>query len=462
MNRDLVIIGAGPAGLAAAIEARRLGLSVLVLDEQSAPGGQIYRQVERITRDEPARGVTLGPDYLHGAELVREFRGSGADYLPEALVWQIEPGRVWYLKDEVVDSVVAGRILMATGAIERPMTRPGWTLPGVLSAGGAQILLKTSGLVPAPDAVLMGNGPLLYLIANQIMKAGDRIQAIVETVPSWRYVEAAPHLPSALGAGYIGKGLKMLLGLRRAGVRIYRGAAGLEVLGEDRATAIRFRHKGREVTLQTGTVILHEGVIPNQQITRLANCAHHWEAGQQCFVPDHDEWGNTSIEGLIVAGDSAGIGGAWAAESAGRLAALDAARALGKLTTAQRDERASVHRARYDALSRGRHFLEVLYAPSDLVQMADDTVVCRCEEITAGQIRDVVANGSLGPDQVKSYLRCGMGPCQGRMCGPTVSEIIAGTRGVSPDEVGYFRIRPPLKPIPLSAIAGAALDEAKP
>lgn len=461
MTYDLVIVGAGPAGLGAAAEARGAGLSVLVLDEQTAPGGQIYRQVERITEREPARAEVLGPDYAHGAALVGEFRKSGADYLPEAMVWQIEPGKVWYLKNEQAVGVRAKRVLMATGSIERPMTRKGWTLPGVMSAGGVQILLKTSGIIPGPDTVLIGSGPLLYLIAGQILKAGGKLQAIVETVPSSRYAAAARHLPAAIGTGYLSKGVKMLLDLRRMGVRIYRGASDLEVLGEKAAEAVSFQHKGRKLTLATSTVVLHEGVIPNQQITRLTECAHKWNAAQACFVPETDVWGNASVEGLMIAGDSAGIGGAWAAEVGGRLAGLEAARAAGRLDEGSRDAKAQALLTRHRALTKGRGFLEVLYAPSAPVPQDNDTIVCRCEEVTAGQIREAVAIGGLGPNQVKSYLRCGMGPCQGRMCGPVVSALIAEVRGVSADEVGYFRIRPPLKPIPLSAIANADLGDDK-
>jgi len=459
MRRDLVIIGAGPAGLAAAAEARKAGLSTLVLDEQTAPGGQIYRQVERIARNEPDRMAALGPDYAHGLDLVREFRESGADHFPSTMVWQVEPGRAWYLKDDVVQSVIAKRILVATGAIERPMARPGWTLPGVMSAGAAQILLKSSGLLPTTDVVLMGNGPLLYLLATQLLKAGSTLQAIVETVPSKRYLHAAPHVVSALGAGLLGKGVKMLRDLRSGGVRIYRGAADLEMLGDQKVHAVRFRHSSGEVTLQTGTVLLHEGVIPNQQLTRVANCHHHWDRNQQCFVPDHDEWGNTSVEGIMVAGDGAGIGGALAAEVAGRLAALEAARSLGVISASDRDATAASLRRMNRRLIKARRFIEILYSPSDVSQTQDDTVVCRCEEITAGQIRDAVAIGNTGPNEVKSYLRCGMGPCQGRMCGPTISEIIARERRSKPADVGYFRIRPPVKPIPLTALANARIVE---
>jgi NADPH-dependent 2,4-dienoyl-CoA reductase/sulfur reductase-like enzyme len=433
---------------------------VLVIDEQSQPGGQIYRSVERINQKQPAWAGLLGADYLHGAKLVQDFRGSGASYMPGTLVWNIEPGKVWHVKDDTAGSVSTGRVLLATGAIERPMARPGWTLPGVMGAGGAQVLLKTSGLVPSSDAVLLGNGPLLYLLAAQIVKAAGTIQAIVETVPASRYIEAAPHLAASIGAGYLSKGLKMLLSLQRQGVKVYRGASSLEILGDSRAEGVRFQIGERSLSLSSSTVILHEGVIPNQQMTRLANCEHRWDHAQRCFVASSDKWGNTSAEGLMIAGDGAGIAGALAAEESGRLAALEAAHALGRLTDEQRDRLARPARARHDMLTRGRRFLEVLYAPSEIVPRSDDTIVCRCEEVTAGEIRAVVSRGGHDINQVKSYLRCGMGPCQGRMCGPTVNALIAAEQAVEPEDVGYFRIRPPLKPLPLQALANSDVGEA--
>ena len=185
-HADLAIVGAGPAGLAAAVEARAAGLSVVLLDEQPRPGGQIYREVEEVLATAPARAAALGPAYAHGAGLAAAFRASGAAYLPGAMVWQIEPGRLCYLAEGRVRVLSAGRILIATGALERPVPLPGWTLPGVMTAGAAQILLKTSGLVPEGGTVLMGNGPLLYLIAQQIGAAGGQVSALVETVPPGR------------------------------------------------------------------------------------------------------------------------------------------------------------------------------------------------------------------------------------------------------------------------------------
>jgi hypothetical protein len=173
-------------------------------------------------------------------------------------------------------------------------------------------------------------------------------------------------------------------------------------------------------------------------------------------MPTLDAWGNTSVEGVLIVGDAGGIGGARAAENAGRLAALDVLRRLGRIDAGRRDALSINDRREWQAHITARQFLDVLYAPRDeILRPADDVTVCRCEEIAAGAVRGVVRQGCLGPNQAKAFLRAGMGPCQGRLCGPVVTELIAEARNVDPGEVGYYRIRPPLKPITVGELLSA-------
>jgi hypothetical protein len=248
--------------------------------------------------------------------------------------------------------------------------------------------------------------------------------------------------------------------VRSAGVPVYRGATGLAVEGSGRAEALRFRSGGRSHRLEARTIALHQGVIPNQQITRLIGAAHDWDDRQACFRPRRDDWLCLDVEGFSAAGDGAGIGGALAAEAEGRIAALGIAAALGRIGADERDRRAAApHQARDRELAL-RPLLERLYAPpEDTLRPADEVMICRCEEVRAGALRQAVALGCRGPNQAKSYLRCGMGPCQGRLCGPTVTAVIAAETGRRPDEVGYYRIRPPLKPLTLAELAGLDATE---
>lgn len=457
-RQDLCIVGAGPAGMAAAVAARQAGLSVTVLDEAPRPGGQIYRD---ITRAPLERQALLGPDYRAGAALARDFAACGCQYLPGASVWHIEettPGfALSYSTVQGSQVVKTEALIVATGALERPMPLPGWPLPGVSTTGALQILMKSAGVL-AEDPVLVGCGPLQLLLAAQLVAAGRPPRAIVETVPASNYRRALKHLPRALrGAGYLVKGAGLLAKLRRARVPIYRDARNIVLEGENRLEAVRFTARGRAHRIETGSVGLHHGVVPNQQITRLIRCAHRWHAGQKAFVPICDDYGESSVPALYVAGDGASIRGAHSAALAGRLAALRIAEKVGKTTS---PEIPTLRRA----LARDaavRPFLETLYAPcAQALSPADDTLVCRCEEVTAGQVRAAARANAPGPNQVKSFLRTGMGPCQGRVCGLAVTGLLAESTGRNPDETGYFRIRPPLKPLSLSELAAFEADDA--
>ncbi|HET7410793.1 MAG TPA: (2Fe-2S)-binding protein, partial [Paracoccaceae bacterium] len=333
--------------------------------------------------------------------------------------------------------------------------------PGVMTAGAVQILMKSSGIV-LERVLLAGSGPLLWLVAQQLCAAGASPVAVVETVPRGRYLAAAPELPRALRASsYLLKGMAMMRAVRAAGVPIHRGATGLAVEGSERAEALRFESGGKAHRLEAQVIALHQGVIPNQQISRLIGAAHDWDDVQLCFRPRRDAWLRLDVEGFSAAGDGGGIGGARSAEAEGRIAALGVAEALGRIGVAERDARAAGalrDRARELAV---RPLLDRLYAPPDeVLRPADEVTICRCEEVRAGALREAVALGCPGPNQAKSYLRCGMGPCQGRLCGPTVTAIIAAETGRPHEEVGYYRIRPPLKPLTLGELAGLDAETA--
>ncbi len=454
---DLAVIGAGPAGLAAAVLADELGLGVVLLDEQPSPGGQIYRAIEASPLS--GHGI-LGDEYDAGRALVERLRDSRVDYLEGAAVWQVAPGlEIGYTRGRSAALVKVPQVILATGAMERPFPIPGWTLPGVMTAGAAQVLLKSAGLA-ASGAVFAGCGPLLYLAAWQYLRAGVPVTAVLDTTPWANYLRAAPRLPRALGAGRtLAKGLAMIAGLRRRGVRIVTGVGALRAVGAERLRAIAFKRLGRWQTVETEVLFLHQGVVPDMNLAAASGCAHDWSDAQLCWRPRLDPWGGTTVAGIAVAGDGGGIGGAASAALQGRLAALGAADRLGRLDPSERERRAAPIREALRRDRRVRPFLEGLYRPARGFRVPEDdaVVVCRCEEVSLGDIRAALATGCPGPNQLKSFLRCGMGPCQGRLCGLTVSEIIAAARGLPVAEVGHFRSRPPVKPLRLDELAG--LDE---
>ncbi|MGF0238860.1 FAD-dependent oxidoreductase [Rhodococcus sp. IEGM1300] len=450
---DLVVIGAGPAGMSAALEATRHGLTVVVLDEQGTPGGQIYRNI--VQADARSRTV-LGPDYQAGAELAAAFLACGAHYLANASIWQVTPQRhVHYLVDGRAEVLQGRHMLIATGAFERPMPIRGWTLPGVMTAGAGQILLKSAALVPAGPVVLAGCGPLLYLLAVQYLRAGIAIQALVDTSGQGDVLRAWRQVPGALrGWRDLLKGLQLLAELKRAGVRHYRNARDLRIEGETCASALNFDSGGQHFSIRAALILLHQGVVPNTQISRSLRLEHDWCEQQLCWVARRDTWGETSLPGIFIAGDGGAIGGAQVARLEGRLAGLAIAAKCAALDAQQLPRLAEPYRKALRRQRAARPLIDALYRP--LLQNrvpADEVIVCRCEEVSAGAIRDHVALGCLGPNQTKAFGRCGMGPCQGRLCGLSVTEIIAEQRQVSPAEVGYYRIRSPLKPITLAQLS---------
>jgi NADPH-dependent 2,4-dienoyl-CoA reductase/sulfur reductase-like enzyme len=304
---------------------------------------------------------------------------------------------------------------------------------------------------------IAGCGPLLLLVARQLAEAGVPIAAVLETTRPVDYLAALPTLPRALQAhAALRKGMAMRAALRKARVPVLSGVRGLAAVGEDRVEAVRFVHRGRSREIAVQTLLLHQGVVPNVQVTRQLGCAHAWDAAQRCWRPVLDEWLCTDLPGVAVAGDGGGIAGAEAAVMAGRIAGLDAAHRLGKLPAEERAAKAAPLRRELASHLAIRPLLDALFRPSAEILTPPDaaTVVCRCEEVTAGAIREAVALGATGPNQMKAYLRCGMGPCQGRLCGLTVSEIIAAERGKTMAEIGYYRIRPPIKPVTLGELAG--------
>ena len=455
---DLIIVGAGPAGLAAARIAADCGLAVLLLDEQRAAGGQIYRNVDGVS---DAEAAILGKDYLSGRKLTGALAHPRIQHVRHAVVWQVTGDcRVSYSIDGVGTTATGRALLIATGAVERPMPIPGWTLPGVMTAGAAQILLKQSGIAAA-NAVLAGSGPLLYLVASQLCRAGLPPRALVETQGSRNLASAMRHGAGALrGWKYPLKGLGLLAELRRAGVERHAGARDLRVEGSDHAEALTFETRSGSKRIDCATVLLHHGVVPNTQITRSLEIEHRWDEGQSCFVPERDDWGRTSLERVFVAGDGGGIGGAEAAALKGRLSALAAACDLGYLEASAREEAArSIRRALAKEMA-ARPFIDAAYPPYRGALVPEDgTLICRCEEVDAAEIRRCASLGCEGPNQTKAYCRAGMGACQGRYCGLTVTNILSDELGRSPDEVGYYRIRAPLKPVTLGELAAMHEDK---
>ncbi len=466
---DLVVVGAGPAGLSAAIEASAHGLAVLLADENESPGGQIYRSVDRASDEDLAR---MGPDYAAGRRLIERFRGADLSYARRATVWSLGPPdeetgdgahalEVGVSLGGIARPIAADRVILATGALQRPFPFPGWTMPGVMAAGAAQILMKSSGLVPSGRTILAGTGPLLYLLASQLLRAGVSVTAVVDTTPVENWRSALPHLLGFASSPYALKGLKLLLEVHRR-TRVIRGVTALEAVGSGQFSALRVHRGNESLHIEGDLLLLHQGIVPNLNLTLAAGCEYVWDERLAAFRPAVDGRGASSVPGVSIAGDAAGIVGAVASARQGELAGLSAALALNRIGQGAYEQRRNELARKLARALRGRAFIEHRFRPGKRFRVPEDdqTIVCRCEEITAGKLREVAALGVPGPNQMKAFTRCGMGPCQGRLCGLTAAELLAQCRNVAPGEVGYYRLRPPIKPVTLAELAALPHTEA--
>ncbi|WP_316219125.1 NAD(P)/FAD-dependent oxidoreductase [Bradyrhizobium sp. SZCCHNR2026] len=453
---DVVVIGAGPAGLAATATAAGAGLSTLLLDENAGPGGQVWRAIGSTP---VKREAVLGSDYWSGPEIAKAARDSGAEIIHRATVWSLD--RNLELGVSVGGGsafIKAKRVIIATGALERPFPIPGWTLPGVMTAGAAQTMLKSSGLVPDGRTVIAGQGPLLWLLAAQILRLGGRIDRVLDTTPRANYLAALPHAFAFMTSPYFLKGLAMMREVK-ARVPVIKGVTELAAAGEGKLATVSYVAGGKRETIPADLLLLHQGVVPNVNLAMAAGVEHRWNELQLCWSPVLDQDCNSSVPGIAIAGDGAGIGGAQAAVWRGRIAAHAAVVALAPQAAAKMAGVADLRAERARA-ERGRRFLDILFQPAKQFRIPKgDTIVCRCEEVTAQDVLDSVAIGATGPNQLKAYRRTGMGPCQGRLCGLTVTELMAEARGKTPQEIGYYRLRAPVKPIMLSELAALPKNE---
>jgi hydrogen cyanide synthase HcnB len=454
MNTQPVIVGAGPAGIRAAQTLARHGLRPVLVDEAARAGGQIYRR--------PPANFQRPASQLYGTEAGRATAlhdtidgiKNRIDHRTETQVWNAAPGRLdlLHIPSGVTRSLPWERLILATGATDRILPVPGWTLPGVYSLGGAQVALKFQGCAIGSRIVFMGSGPLLYLVAYQYAKAGAEVVAVLDTA---RLAHQAGALPGLLTQpATFGKGLFYVAWLRAHGVPVCRGVRPLRMPGDTHVQAVVFEQGGVEKTLACDAVAFGHALRSETQIADLLDCGFAWSAEQRAHLPQRDAAGRSTVDGVYLAGDGAGIMGADAAEWAGERAALallaDAGFTVDSSRVAQLESQLKRLRPFRRALEKAFPF------PQDWAARAnDDLVVCRCENITAGELRQVVKNtGAAEMNRLKALSRIGMGRCQGRMCGLAAAELLAHAAGVPVAQVGRLRGQAPIKPIPMTMVDG--------
>ncbi|HSB72332.1 MAG TPA: NAD(P)/FAD-dependent oxidoreductase [Candidatus Methylomirabilis sp.] len=458
---EIAIVGAGPGGLGAALEAADAGAEVVLIDEYPTLGGQFYKQVPDAFQVKRLDGES--EQYVEGAELVQRVKAARIEVLPSSLVWSIfRDGTLGLYREGRTEELRGKKLILAPGAQEAPVAFPGWTLPGVMMGGAAQSLLVTHRVLPGRRVVMAGVGPLQLKVAYQLLEAGATIVDILEasgTPP----VSVENALRSLGHWGKMREGMKYWMGLKQARTPYHDRHVPVRALGGEQLEAVVVAEvndewrvvPGTERTLPADTLCLSYGFVPSIQLTRLLGCriAHDGRAGG--WLTWHDDDQQTSFPGVYVAGEVGGIGGADVAIEEGRIAGLAAARALGKTAPKGRQKQEQAARRR---LAKARQFAGVaagmMQLRPALIDLAtDDTILCRCENVTARQVREAIGfEDDSTLRGVKIHTRAGMGPCQGRMCSVLISRVIARKTGAPLESIQPDTAQAPIKPIPLRAL----------
>jgi len=458
----LAVIGGGPAGLCAAIAAARAGADVLVIEENPQIGGQIYRQVPQSFHvDNPA---TLGTDYADGQELLRHAAALSdrITVWTDALVWAIfEDKQLAVAHEHDLTLVDADAIIVATGAYERPVPVPGWTLPGVMTAGGAQVLLKSQRVRPGQRVLMAGTGPLQLVVANQMLDAGIEVVAIAESASvqgAWKVLPDLMRQP-----GLIKQGIQYMYRLKRAGVQVLRSHMLQSIQGDQQVERVVLRKVdsmcrpivGETKSFDVDTVCIGYGLIPLVRLTSMLGCRHLYNPLVGGWVPCFDENMQTSRSGILVAGDGAGIAGVLSARMEGTLAGLYGSACAGIISKDKADQEAHPVRRQLASMGKFRRAMDRIYriCPDLYAHISDDTIVCRCEGVTAGEIRKAITEGTMNLNDIKKRTRSGMGYCQGTHCMPVIAAILVREFGANPADIAMMTTRPPIRPVPLHLLA---------
>jgi thioredoxin reductase len=453
-THDLIIIGAGPAGLSAAAQADAMGITPMVIDEGHSIGGRIYAQ----------SGLMQDDSSLESSRKIKQLNKTirpSKNIIPQTQVIGIFPDNILLITGKSGTVKIRYRsLIIAVGARELSIPFPGWTLPGVMTSGCAQALIKTQGIFPE-QAVLAGTGPLQLVLAAQILKRGGKVPALVETGSLKAWLIASKAL-----LGHWRPAMEMtscLFTLAKHRVPIYfnsliSAAKGNNFLQKIDISSINGKFKK---TIKTDTLCMGYGFVPSHELSSAAGAKQEFRHGR--WVPVRGPDMQTTVKGVFAVGDGAQINGAAMAIYEGALAAIGAAKYLGRILGRKAEKRQQdfYKKIRKEETLR-KQFNQIIKLPDKVFNLAcDDTIICRCEDISLKKLKKAVKNAGPDINEVKRLSRAGMGLCQGRTCCTSVMAIVSKSTGENPEKLGFLTPRPPFKPVTLGQLANNNLDQEK-
>lgn len=468
VETDVLVVGAGPAGLAAAAAAARAGARVTVVDERAKAGGQYFKQ--------PGDGfdiaeARLDHQFQEGRQLYRDAAAAGVSFIFGATVWgAFTPREIAVVTEDTCSMIQARRLILSPGAYERPLPFPGWTLPGVMTTGAAQTLLRAYQTAPGQRVLVAGNGPLNLQVARELSAAGVDVVAVAELSRRPGPTLAGPLLRMLRnGPGLVADGIGHLTALLRRRVPVLHQHVICSAEGDGkvtRASVVKIDAEGQplrgtEVSFDVDAVCMGYGFLPQSELARALECRHDYDPVSGVLAIQRGLDGRTSVNDVFVAGDAGGLGGAKVAQAQGTLAGTAAAADLGL----EGDSTEDVTRARALALRhlRFQTALWQVYAAPDvgLSLSTPETIMCRCESVRRDTLAACFASGVAGIGAVKRETRAGMGRCQGRYCAALLAKM-AGQAGFEVAvESDLFAPRTPFKPMPIGSLA-TAYDASRP
>ena len=460
-KRHVIIVGLGLAGLSAARVLSGRGLDILLMDENISPGGQYLR---RISRD---LGVDSKRTSEHlkrvGYRLVNELDQGGMTVSQSTQILGVEDdGLIWAMgQDGRIEKHHGEHIILATGARERFLPFPGWTMPGVISTGAAQILIKSAGMLPGRKHLVGRVGPLPLAVAGEISSAKGHVSAYWNQA-SWSHQlrllsGCRKHLSKLmLGTKYLSQ-----LIVSRTPVRHcckVKNAEGNGVLNQAVLTKIdREGHSidGSEKAYEVDCLAVGYGFVPNLELAMLAGCELEYDVFKGGWIAKVNDTLQCSVPSIIAAGELTGIAGAEKSLIEGQLAGLVVARKFDTLRNGNYQKKLiRLQKRRQREMAFGGFFNTICKTPTGMLKdLPDSTIICRCEDITIGHIRQQIQNGFTTLDAIKKATNSGMGNCQGRTCGPILQDILGVYASLGPEKLLPFSIRSPIKPVNLSALA---------